>query len=275
MTLFGYTKHWSIAPRSSAPQREWMVRGDPYTIPALEDVITVDNALAAFAYLKAHGGPAAGIDDIGFNDVSRMEVAEFFRPLVPIILAGMYKPQLTRVVEIVKAGGGTRELRLQVLFDRIIARMVYEAVVEYLDRLFVPWSFGFRPRKSTWDLLAAVKYGAELEALYVVTTDDVRKAFDNVPIEPLLEALAEVLPDHHYYDLIAATVRKHGGDGKEITRGIDQGNALSPLLLNVFLHLHSTPPCTGGSTIRPGRSGMPTTPATRPGTRTRASDSWR
>ena len=164
-------------------------------------------------------------------------MAACFRVLIPIILEGHYRPQPPRKVEIAKTGGGTRELRLQVVVDRIIARMLYEAICPYVDSRFVSWSFGFRPNKSTYSLLAKLKVHAEANSHFVVTTDDVRKAFDCVPIEPLLENLAEVLRDHHYLNQIAAIVRKKNDDGKEIATGIDQGNALSPLLLNLFLHM--------------------------------------
>lgn len=237
MSVFGYARHWS-ATLMTPSLRVRMVRGNSYFIPEFADVITPNNALAAFEYLKTHGGPATGIDGIGFGDISRAEVAACFRVLRPIILAGDYRLQPTRVVEIAKRSGGTRELRIQVLLDRIIARMAYEAIGECIDRLFVPWSYGFRPRKSTWHLLADMKLGAEIDGLFITTTDDIRKAFDNVPIEPLLETLGDVLPDHRYWELIAAVVRKRNSDGKEKKEGIDQGNALSPFLLNLYLHMH-------------------------------------
>jgi retron-type reverse transcriptase len=233
--MFGYGSHWSIAAKPDLPRRQ-MVWGNPFYIPPLAKVMTVDNALAAYERLKAKGGPAAGVDRVRYEDVSRAEVAACFCLLVPIILAGDYRPQPVRVVEIAKAGGGTRALRLQVILDRVVAKMIYEAVVEYLDRLFVPWSYGFRPRKSAWHLLADMKLGVEKYGLPVLTHDDIRKAFDNVPVEPLLEVLGDVLPDHHHWELIAAIVRKVDAAGRGVTTGIDQGCALSPLLLNLYLH---------------------------------------
>lgn len=234
--MFGYGKHWT---KSRTPSTRWparMVCGDPHFIPSLEDVITVDNALAAYENLKARGGPCAGVDRVRYEDVSSAEVAACFRRLRLRILSGDYRPQPTRSVMIEKDDGSLRELKLLVILDRVIALMVYAAIAKYIDRLFAPWSFGFRPRRSTWDLLAALKHGVETHGLYVLTHDDIRKAFDNVPVEPLLEVLGDVLPDHRYWALIAAVVRKYDADGKEVKKGIDQGCALSPLLLNVYLH---------------------------------------
>jgi retron-type reverse transcriptase len=210
--------------------------GDPYHVPALEKVMKVDNALAAFEYLKAHGGTAAGVDDIRFDDVSPMEVAAYFRAVREAVLDGSYRPLPTRVVMIPKEDGDTRKLKLQALFDRLVARIAYEALVEYLDLRYKPWSYGFRPRKSPLDLFATVKMGVEVDGLFELAQDDVTKAFDNIPVEPLLETLGDVLPDHKYWDLIAAIVRKVDADGKEVTKGIDQGNALSPLLMTEYLH---------------------------------------
>ena len=45
--MFGYAKHWSV-PRRPGPRSRRVLGGDPYHVPALEKVMTVDNGLAAF-----------------------------------------------------------------------------------------------------------------------------------------------------------------------------------------------------------------------------------
>lgn len=235
--MFGYLQRWSIAANSPGPHREWMVRGNPYSIPPLEEVLTVENALAAYESLKARGGPCPGIDRVRYEDVSRADVYECFRRQIPRVLSGKYRPQPVREKVIKKPDGSPRVLKLQVIMDRVLALMICEAIAEYVDRLFVTWSYGFRPRRSPWHMLAAIKIGVESHGLYVLTHDDIRRAFDNVPIRLLLATLECVIPDRKYRELIAAIVVKYDGAGKEVTTGIDQGCALSPMLLNVYLHI--------------------------------------
>lgn len=235
MSVFGYGKpFWRQGTVHLPRSFRRAVRGTAAHLPPLEAVLTADNALAAFAYLKARGGPAAGVDGVRVDDVAAAEVAAAFREfIIPAVLAGTYRPQPARVVEIAKRAGGTRELRLLVVLDRVLARMLYAALVAYLDARLAATSFGFRPGRSAWDLLAAVKVLAERFGLFVVTADDVRKAFDAVVIELLLGLLGDVLPDHRYWAAVAAFVR---AEGKEV--GIGQGNALSPLLLELMLHAY-------------------------------------
>jgi len=214
-----------------------MVRGTPHSLPSLDVIMTVDNALAAFEYVKATGGQAAGLDRIRYSDISRAEVAKCFRVLLPIVLEGHYKPQPPRLVEIAKNGGGTRELRVQVVLDRVVARMLYEALSPFLDAMFTPSSFGFRPRLGVWDLLANIKISAEMYGTYIITADDIRRAFDNVPVEPLLDLLGDVITDCQFLSAVAAMIR--GSESTNETEvGIAQGNALSPTMLNLYLHKH-------------------------------------
>ena len=70
--------------------------------------------------------------------------------------------------------------------------------------------------------------------------DDVKKAFDNVPIAPLMETFAEHINDPSLLQLVETILR--GGEDRGRAVGIPQGDPLSPLALNVYLHrVHDLP----------------------------------
>ena len=77
---------------------------------------------------------------------------------------------------------------------------------------------------------------AAMAAVRITTlaVDDVRKAFDNVPIAPLMETFAEHINDPSLLQLVETILR--GGEDRGRAVGIPQGNPLSPLALNVMLH---------------------------------------
>src|SRR5947208_3357090 len=71
-------------------------------------------------------------------------------------------------------------------------------------------SYGFRPKRGTWHLLADLEANVADGGLYTLAVDDVRKAFDNVVIVDLTEDLREYIRDEGLLTLIEAVVR--GGD---------------------------------------------------------------
>jgi hypothetical protein len=68
---------------------------------------------------------------------------------------------------------------------------------------------------------------------WVVTKDDIKAAFDRVNTDAVLKDFGRVISDPKYQALIGAVLRGSAGDRRR--EGIDQGNSMSPLGLNVHL----------------------------------------
>ncbi len=81
-----------------------------------------DNLKKAWNILKAEGGHGAGVDGLTFTDFSEGEVSGALRKAAREILDRSYTPQPTRIVKIPKDDGRFRELQLQTLVDRTIAK---------------------------------------------------------------------------------------------------------------------------------------------------------
>ena len=69
---------------------------------------------------------------------------------------------------------------------------------------------------------------------WVIAIDDVRKAFDNVSIADAMNDHREYITDTSLLALIEAVLQ--GSDGPRRRRGIDQGAAYSPAVMNLRLH---------------------------------------
>jgi hypothetical protein len=67
---------------------------------------------------------------------------------------------------------------------------------------------------------------------WVLATDDVRRAFDNIIIDDVMADYRRHVAGTELIALIEATVR--GSEGKQV--GLDQGSGLSPLSMNLRLH---------------------------------------
>lgn len=212
--------------------------------PTLAAVADPEHLLARYRRLEALGGHAPGPDGVSFADLGAAEAALVIREAGKAIRRGDYRPGPARRVAIPKASGGTRTLAVANLADRVVGAALADVLTPTFEATFRPGSFGFRPGRGTWDLLADL--GATLAARPRLTTlavDDVKRAFDHVPIAPLLEAFAEHVADPRLLDLIKTVLR--GGDDRDRAVGIAQGCPLSPLALNVLLSKHHDVPLDG------------------------------
>jgi retron-type reverse transcriptase len=124
-------------------------------------------------------------------------------------------------------------LNIPTITDRVVAAAVTEYLMPLSDQQFLPCSFGFRPHRGVRTLLLELERLVVSERLVVVAQDDVRKAFDNVPTMLTIECFARHSTDPDLLNLVGIILRGH--TGPERTKGIDQGNPLSPLALNVVL----------------------------------------
>jgi hypothetical protein len=202
------------------------------TVPTVEQIADPDNLIRVFYELKACAGQAPGPDGITYADLGRREVPELMRALSAEVRAGTYRPGPARLVMIPKPAGGHRTLRLRDLADRVVSAALNDALCPLWETVFLPMSMGFRKGRGVWRMLA------ELEAIivgqdrWVLATDDIKNAFDNVIIGDVLADHANYITNNSLLTLIELVLR--GGDGS--VKGIDQGGAYSPAALNLRLH---------------------------------------
>ncbi len=190
----------------------------------------------AFDDLKRQGGQAPGPNGLCYEDLDDFEVWDMIETLSESIKDGTYRPGPTRSVEIPKTSGGTRTLTLANIEDRVVAKAVQKVIQPVLDPTFDDCSFGCRPGRGRLDALAEAKYLAEAQGRQIWVIEDVQSAFDNVPLKRLKDLLRKRLPEELCELIIRLVCRKV--KEKETKNGIQQGCALSPMLLNLYLDHH-------------------------------------
>ena len=187
----------------------------------LDDVIYHERMLEAFKELRREGGPAPGVDRLRAADFGPSEIAAVLRDVTRGIREGTYRPQRARCVPIPKPNGGRRVLRIRTVADRTVGKAVTIPLTPLIDPLFCETSFGFRPGRSHLQMLATLEARMIATDSWVLAADDIRRAFDFVPIDEAVSIYRNLLHDRALVELIEVVLRGHEGALRE--RGIDQG----------------------------------------------------
>lgn len=204
----------------------------PAKEPTVEEIVDVEHLYCVYDSLRRDAGQAPGPDGVRYPDLGRSEVAAVLRQLRRAVLEETYQPQPGRKVEIPKATGGVRVLTIGNTIDRLLAKALNNALEPVWERVFLPCSYGFRPQRSAWDLLADLEIAIERTGQYVLAIDDVKKAFDNVNLTHLMEDHTYQIKNEKLLSLVRRVLRCD--DSRAV--GIDQGCPYSPTALNVRLH---------------------------------------
>ncbi len=182
----------------------------------------------AARHVKLKSGGTRGPDDtetlVGLDNSA---LCQRFRGLGRWLESGEHHPGRTRLKFIDKYPTGRRTIEITNFVDRVVAKTIQILLDPLLDPTFAGTSFGFRRDLSRFHALARLEshLADGYETAIVV---DIRKAFDSLPHNQLQETLRSRVLNPRLCDLIEMLL------GINVGKGIPQGNALSPLMLNLY-----------------------------------------
>jgi len=186
------------------------------------------NMARAWKRVKANRG-SAGVDGRTVQETG--EDLKFAWPDIRRqLLDGSYRPRPVRRVGIPKPGGGTRELGIPTVVDRLIQQALLQVLTPLIDPTFSEHSHGFRPGRSAHGaVLEAEQY--VVDGYRIVVDVDLEKFFDRVNHDILMDRLAKRIADKRVLRLIRryleAGVMVHGLVSQRV-EGTPQGGPLTP-----------------------------------------------
>jgi RNA-directed DNA polymerase len=200
-----------------------------------ERIFSRENLFAALERVKANKG-APGVDGMTVE-----ELPDYLKEHWPAIRAeldaGKYQPSPVKRVEIPKPGGGTRQLGIPTVVDRLIQQAMHQVLSPMFEPMFSEASYGFRPGRRAHDAVQVARGYIEEGYKWVVDID-LAKFFDAVHHDRLMARLKAVVKDKRVLRLVNAYLKAGvmvDGVVMETWEGTPQGGPLSPLLSNIVL----------------------------------------
>jgi len=201
----------------------------------MERVADRANLLDAYRKVKGNKG-APGVDGMTVADLGDW-LRMHHGALIASLLDGSYQPQPVRRKDIPKPGGGTRQLGIPSVVDRLVQQAMLQVLEPLVDPTFSESSYGFRPGRGAHDALHAAS-GYVKEGRVIVVDLDLEKFFDRVNHDVLMARLARRIGDKDLLRVIRRFLESGMmADGVCVGRyeGVPQGGPLSPLLANILL----------------------------------------
>lgn len=201
----------------------------------MNQVCSQTNLERACQRVRANGG-APGIDGMSVDALPAW-LATNQGLLIERLQQGTYQPTPVRGVRIPKPGGGSRQLGIPTVGDRLVQHAILQVLEPWLDPTFSESSYGFRPKRSAHQALhQAARY--VVEGYRIVVDLDLEQFFDRVNHDVLMARLARHVGDPCLLGLIRRFLQAglfSQGVCIERDEGTPQGGPLSPLMANLLL----------------------------------------
>jgi RNA-directed DNA polymerase len=201
-----------------------------------ERVLQRDNLSAAWKRVRANKG-TAGIDGLTINEFPAWVRSGNWKALKQQLVTDCYQPSPVRRVEIAKPDGGTRQLGVPTVTDRVIQQAIAQVLTPIFDPDFSEHSFGFRPGRNGQQAVKQVQSIIKEGCRFAVDVD-LSKFFDRVNHDLLMARLGDKVKDKRLLRLIKRYLRAGFIDNHlkgESRVGVPQGGSLLPLLANIML----------------------------------------
>lgn len=203
---------------------------------SIAHLLTPKALLEAFEGLRKDA--SAGVDGLTHKEYAG-NAAEKILQLHERLKSGRYRAQPLRRVYIPKEGGKERPISIPSLEDKIAQKATVTLLNAIYEQDFLPTSYGFRPGRSPHDALDELDRIIFRRPISYILEADICGYFDAIVRDLLMEMVERRVKDGSVLRLIRKWI--HIGvieQGRLLTSetGTGQGQIVSPLLANIYLH---------------------------------------
>lgn len=190
------------------------------------------------AYYSLKRDAAAGVDGVTWREYGK-ELEEHLPGLQEHIQRESYRAQPSKRVWLPKSENEQRPIGIAALEDKIVQQALSMVLQQIYEEDFLGFSYGSRPGRSQHNALDAVYVAITQRKVSWVLDLDLRKFYDSLDHEWLMEFVAHRVGDPRILRLIRKFLRagvSEDGEWSKTLVGTPQGAVISPLLANIYLH---------------------------------------
>ena len=198
--------------------------------------LTPDALYESFESLRKNA--SAGVDGVTYAGYEA-DVWENIRKLHDRLRSGQYRAQPLRRVYIPKEDGRQRPISIPSLEDKIVQKATVDLLNAIYEQDFLECSHGFRPGRSAQIALDEVGRVICRRPISTVLEADITGYFDAIVRDLLIEMIEKRVRDGRILRLIRKWINIGViEDGRLLVTetGTGQGQVISPLLANIYLH---------------------------------------
>ena len=191
----------------------------------------------AWKRVKSNQG-APGNDGVSIKMVEEYGEIRYLKELQQELREKRYRVKSIRRVYIPKPNGQKRPLGIPFVRERIVQTAVKIVLEPIAEARFLDCSYGFRPKRSTWDATKRVWKYLNFGSTQVLKVD-LRSYFDTIPHDRLMNLIRRNVADENILKMVKAWLKAKVVDHGEVfnpEEGSPQGGVVSPTLSNWYLH---------------------------------------
>src|ERR1700693_4496064 len=203
---------------------------------SIAHLITVEKLYEAFRSLRKNA--SAGIDGVTYVEYE-ISAEENVRQLHRRLVAGKYQVQPLRRIYIPKENGQQRPISIPALEDKIVQKVVVDLMNAIYEQDFLDCSYGFRPGRGPHQALDEVRRVICTRPSEWILEIDITAYFDSIVRKQLMEYIEKRVRDGSVLRLIRKWIQVGViEEGRLLVSetGTGQGQTISPLLANIYLH---------------------------------------
>lgn len=203
---------------------------------SIAHLITPEALEAAFRSLRK--AASAGVDGVTYEEYEA-NAGRNIHQLHQRLKDGTYQAQPLRRIYIPKEDGKQRPISIPALEDKIVQKAAGEILNAIYEQDFLECSYGFRPGRSPHQALDELRADICTRPTEWILEIDIKAYFDSIVREQLLEMIGRRISDGSILRLIRKWIQVgYIDDGKLLVSetGTGQGQTISPLLANLYLH---------------------------------------
>lgn len=198
----------------------------------------IDKEMLMKCHKELDGSKAVGIDEVTKREYSE-NLESNIEDLVDRLKRKAYKPQPALRVYIPKSNGKVRPLGIACYEDKIVQLALKKILEAIYEPKFLNCMHGFRPSRDCHGAIKELYNRMNMQKICCVVDADIKGFFDHMKHEWIIKFLNYYIKDKNILGLVKKYLKAGVIDNGILVKtdeGTAQGNIISPVLANIYMH---------------------------------------